>query len=1096
MKKLYLFLGLIAGLFIGFAYSVHAAPCTPTTGGGTGICSTTSSTIGYVLTVSSSSPFIYTLSPSSGGGGSSTITYAGFGILVNASGTGYVVAVNSSTILTMASGTALYYPLSNPSGFTTTTIQAVLNSLSAAGCLTYSTSIGVFTATCLSTSTAATIYVPYTGANANVNLGSNNISAAIGNFSGNLNSSGTLFVNPPSGTNEQAQYLYNGSTTYFFVLNTGAGGYNPLTPAEANGLFYNASNTVDSPLAKFIIAPWSNTSSGIVLNNLGYLGIEQNNPVNPLDVSGSADVRNDLAIGTTTTSTATLVVNGTIAGNGTTTFSHANASGSWNYSIVNDGNYLEVNTTGSIPGTSPVPYNIILQNCPPVSTTSTAVTSSSWECALSQAENFPDGSRSFVDWDTEYYPTGTNPNIASGWFDNKRGTSSVEFPFVLSWNDGSINHVGFSMTPATNTSASNFNTLDNNGTGYFTVGTASSTTGAFDVYQNGASTCAGIFDSGANTIYGLTDSLPDPAGCTALGGYYKGLAIGGSSSGNGSPIFGVLNSSQSSNGKGHTALTIYDTNEVDTYNNTLDDGNGNAIVSSTLKVGGTLNASGTITQAGVPVCTTAICISTSTFNATGTANNYAMWNAAGNGLSPTSTIYQSSTLTLVGSDASSDYFGNVNTAGSFATEFDDYLNATTTLSFGTASTSIQISTTTGLAPSGLVDINNTELAYYSSFTSAGSSSTLNGLNRGLFGSVKQTGLGQPVIAVPYAIGQNSSTQLELAIACNTISNCVFGIRAVPNTSSGYLIGSTVSIQSTNSLSMNGSTVFTPGTNSLTLNPSGSAVVLNIDAEGVPVMTFATSTAINVTTTALTVNGTTTFKQTSGSLVTHVVIQAGANDVVGVTPDLDFLDNSGTEEAYIRATDGSIFGNQVGTTDNSTVALVDNLSALNGVGLSATGGIFWNAGSNWWSNSNTPDVGLTRLGVNTLRVVTQNGTSTLAGLVAKNISVGTSTTSTNALYVNGHQGFALSNVTTTSCGTLPSVSGSDNAGVITVGSGVQTSCTLSFATKWTVAPVCTESDNSVAVTGDISSVTTSSVTFSFSASLGSGLIYYTCMGNPN
>jgi hypothetical protein len=233
---------------------------------------------------------------------------------------------------------------------------------------------------------------------------------------------------------------------------------------------------------------------------------------------------------------------------------------------------------------------------------------------LSQAENFPDGSRSFVDWDTEYYPTGSSPNIASGWFDNRRGTSSIEFPFELSWNDGSVNHVGFSMTPATNTSASNFNTLDNNGTGYFTVGTASSTTGAFDVFQNGASTCAGIYDSGASTIYGLTDSLPAPAGCTALGGYYHGLAIGGNSSGTGTPIFGVLNSSQSSNGRGHTALTIYDTNEVDTFNNELDDGNGNA------RIAGTLNASGTITQAGVPVLTANQTITvTATGDATGTA---------------------------------------------------------------------------------------------------------------------------------------------------------------------------------------------------------------------------------------------------------------------------------------------------------------------------------------------------------------------------------------------------------------------------------------------------------------------------------------------
>jgi hypothetical protein len=267
-------------------------------------------------------------------------------------------------------------------------------------------------------------------------------------------------------------------------------------------------------------------------------------------------------------------------------FSFANASGSWTYIVSNDGNFLEINTTGTIPGTKPVPYNIVLQNCPLVATTSPAVTSSSWECALSQAENFPDGSRSFVDWDTEYYPTGTNPNIASGWFDNERGTSSILFPFDLSWNDGSVNHVGFTEYPTVTTSATQLDAQFNLGTnGQLFVGTKATSTGAFVVNQNGASTCAGIYDSGVSTIYGLTDSLPAPAGCTALGGYYNGLAIQGTSSGTGTPIAGILNSSESSNGRGHTAFTWYDTNEVDTYNNELDDGSGNGFVAGTLAVG-------------------------------------------------------------------------------------------------------------------------------------------------------------------------------------------------------------------------------------------------------------------------------------------------------------------------------------------------------------------------------------------------------------------------------------------------------------------------------------------------------------------------------
>ena len=47
MKKLYLTLGIIAGLFIGFAYSVQAAPITPISGGGTGTSTVPAN--GYLL---------------------------------------------------------------------------------------------------------------------------------------------------------------------------------------------------------------------------------------------------------------------------------------------------------------------------------------------------------------------------------------------------------------------------------------------------------------------------------------------------------------------------------------------------------------------------------------------------------------------------------------------------------------------------------------------------------------------------------------------------------------------------------------------------------------------------------------------------------------------------------------------------------------------------------------------------------------------------------------------------------------------------------------------------------------------------------------
>src|ERR1700679_1229635 len=69
MKKLYYFLAGLAVAVTGFAYMAQAAPCTPGSGGGTGLCS--GGTAGQVLTVSSTNPLIWTFGT---GGGSATGT--------------------------------------------------------------------------------------------------------------------------------------------------------------------------------------------------------------------------------------------------------------------------------------------------------------------------------------------------------------------------------------------------------------------------------------------------------------------------------------------------------------------------------------------------------------------------------------------------------------------------------------------------------------------------------------------------------------------------------------------------------------------------------------------------------------------------------------------------------------------------------------------------------------------------------------------------------------------------------------------------------------------------------------------------------------
>lgn len=75
----------------------------------------------------------------------------------------------------------------------------------------------------------------------------------------------------------------------------------------------------------------------------------------------------------------------------------------------------------------------------------------------------------------------------------------------------------------------------------------------------------GVYNPSNALFYGIFAGLPAPQGATGVGGYYAGVGVGGSTSGAGQPIFGVLNSSQSSNGIGNTAFTVYDNNTIESF---------------------------------------------------------------------------------------------------------------------------------------------------------------------------------------------------------------------------------------------------------------------------------------------------------------------------------------------------------------------------------------------------------------------------------------------------------------------------------------------------------------------------------------------------
>jgi hypothetical protein len=109
--------------------------------------------------------------------------------------------------------------------------------------------------------------------------------------------------------------------------------------------------------------------------------------------------------------------------------------------------------------------------------------------------------------------------------------------------------------------------------------------------QNATNSFLGIYDGFSNKWYGIRNNLGDPlsysgAPVIALGGWYYGLGVlsnvnAGSSS---SPVYGVNTADQTggSYGVGGNMFNVQANKVVTTYNNTLDDGTGNATVAGKL----------------------------------------------------------------------------------------------------------------------------------------------------------------------------------------------------------------------------------------------------------------------------------------------------------------------------------------------------------------------------------------------------------------------------------------------------------------------------------------------------------------------------------
>lgn len=86
----------------------------------------------------------------------------------------------------------------------------------------------------------------------------------------------------------------------------------------------------------------------------------------------------------------------------------------------------------------------------------------------------------------------------------------------------------------------------------------------------------------------------------------------------------------------------------------------------------------------------------------------------------------------------------------------------------------------------------------------------------------------------------------------------------------------------------------------------------------------------------------------------------------------------------------------------------------------------------------------------------------------------------------------SSPTVSSCGTNPSVSGTDVSGKITIGGGIITSCLLTFGKSWTNAPACTILSDT-AITAPTGTTTKTIFTMGAGATFAGDVIMYNCFG---
>ncbi len=213
-----------------------------------------------------------------------------------------------------------------------------------------------------------------------------------------------------------------------------------------------------------------------------------------------------------------------------------------------------------------------------------------------------------------------------------------------------------------------------------------------------------------------------------------------------------------------------------------------------------------------------------------------------------------------------------------------------------------------------------------------------------------------------------------------------------------------------------------------------------------------------------------------------------SDVASVTGTLQNLKLTGASPVTIAASTSGNAASASSLQGSGALQILGGTGSAPTVGTGQLGMWFDSADSNLHLlNSNSDQ--------STLIKTSSNGTSTNCGstsFVTGFQSNGLPNCGSVSA-INGKIGIVSSGSTSvSSCGTSPALTGNDSAGIIVAGAGTVTSCTVTFSSAFTNAPICTASDNSDFVVIK-PTATTTTLTLAAQTSINGDSLSYICIG---